>query len=77
MRHHFARQGGRFINPLDDAQRRRVVFLGYSLAEDLFGEEDPVAQTISIDRGSLHSHRRDDGENADGGPTGGWTRITL
>jgi len=42
--------GGRFLNPLDDAQRRRVVFLGDGLAEDLFGSEDPVGKTILIDQ---------------------------
>ena len=41
--------GGRFLNPLDEQLRRRVVFLGYELAEDLFGDEDPVGQTLLVD----------------------------
>ncbi len=49
MRNHIARPGGRFLNPLDDAQRRRVVYLGYTLAEDLFGSEEPVGKTMLID----------------------------
>ena len=49
MRHHFADTGGRFLNPLDDAQRRRVVFLGDGLAEDIFGDVEPVGETLLID----------------------------
>ena len=48
IRNHFAQPGGRFLNPLDDAQRRRVVFLGNDLASDLFGAKDPVTETILI-----------------------------
>lgn len=50
MRNHIARSGGRFLNPLDDAQRRRVIFLGWDLAEDLFGEEDPVGQIMLVNK---------------------------
>ncbi len=49
MRNHIARPGGRFLNPLDDAQRRRVVFLGPALAEDLFGEQEPVGRQLLVD----------------------------
>lgn len=50
MRHHFAAPGGRFLNPLDAERRRRVVFLGFDLAEDLFGGTDPVGEIVLVDR---------------------------
>lgn len=40
--------GGRFINPLDQAQNRRVAFLGNDLAQQLFGAEDPVGQSFRL-----------------------------
>lgn len=49
IRRHFARPGGRFLNPIDDAQRRRMVFLGWTLAKDLFGEKEPVGETLLVD----------------------------
>jgi putative ABC transport system permease protein len=47
-RKHFPKPGGRFINPDDESEKRRVVFLGNELAKDLFAEEDPVGKTILI-----------------------------
>ena len=49
MRNHMAAPGGRFLNVLDDRQRRRVIFLGWTLAEDLYGDEDPVGRTLLVD----------------------------
>ena len=49
LRNQVPQMGGRFLNPLDDAQRRRVVFLGTDLAKDLFGNEDPIGQEMLID----------------------------
>jgi putative ABC transport system permease protein len=49
MRNHIADSGGRFLNPLDDAQRRRVVFLGDKLASNIFGETEPVGETLLLD----------------------------
>jgi putative ABC transport system permease protein len=40
--------GGRFINPLDQEMRRRVVFLGDELAGQVFGNEPPVGRTIQL-----------------------------
>ncbi len=40
--------GGRFINPVDIEQRRRVVFVGNEIAEDFFAQDDPVGQTLMI-----------------------------
>lgn len=41
-------EGGRFLSTLDEAERRRVIFLGNELAEDLFGKEDPVGKTMLV-----------------------------
>ena len=49
MRAHYAKPGGRFINQIDMENRRRVVYLGTKLAEDLFGNEDPVGKIVTID----------------------------
>lgn len=49
IRSYFAQAGGRFINERDQAEKRRVVFLGDELAQDLFGKGvDPVGQEILI-----------------------------
>lgn len=40
--------GGRFLNPIDEERRRRVLFLGNSLAEDIFGKRNPVGETVRL-----------------------------
>jgi putative ABC transport system permease protein len=47
-RKHFPQPGGRWLSPEDEAQRRRVVFLGDELAKDIFAEEPPVGKTLLI-----------------------------
>jgi putative ABC transport system permease protein len=49
LRNHIAQPGGRFLNVLDEQRRRRVIFLGWTLAADLFGEEEPVGKTLLVD----------------------------
>jgi putative ABC transport system permease protein len=49
MRNQIPRAGGRFLNPLDEDLRRRVVFLGDELARDLFGTEDVVGLEVKLD----------------------------
>jgi putative ABC transport system permease protein len=39
---------GRFISPIDHKKKRRVVFLGDRLAEQVFGEEDPVGKMVNL-----------------------------
>jgi len=39
---------GRFMNPEDIEKRRRVVFLGYDVADRLFGNSPAVGETIRI-----------------------------
>jgi putative ABC transport system permease protein len=48
MRNMIPAVGGRFINDLDVEQRRRVVFVGNELAEDLFGTREAVGETVMI-----------------------------
>jgi len=50
IRHHFPQAGGRFFNINDERDKRRVIFLGDELAEDIFGEVDPVGETMFVDR---------------------------
>jgi len=52
-RKHYPVAGGRFINPDDEDQKRRVVFLGNEFAKDLFGKEDPLGKTILINNSSF------------------------
>ena len=48
MRNMIPRAGGRFINPLDEALKRRVAFLGDELSKNLFGGIDPVGQVMRL-----------------------------
>jgi putative ABC transport system permease protein len=48
IRNVFARPGGRFLNEPDLAQRRRVAFLGDSLAVRLFGSVDVVGRRVEL-----------------------------
>ena len=48
MRNLIAQAGGRFLNPLDERDKRRVTFLGEELATTLFGGADAVGQQIRL-----------------------------
>jgi len=50
LRHHFPQAGGRFFNANDEREKRRVIFLGDELAEEIFGDVDPVGKTMFVDR---------------------------
>lgn len=50
IRNHIARSGGRFLNPLDEALRRRVIFLGFELATDIFGEQEAIGETLLVNQ---------------------------
>ena len=41
-------EGGRLISGRDEEERRRVIFLGDVIATELFGDEDPVGQTLLV-----------------------------
>ena len=49
LRKMFPQTGGRFINQRDLDERRRVVFLGDSIAYRLFGSEEAVGQQVDLD----------------------------
>jgi len=49
LRKLYPRAGGRFLDELDQAEKRRVTFLGEELATDLFGSEDAaVGKDVEI-----------------------------
>ena len=49
LRSHYAQMGGRFINQIDYDKKKRVVYVGFRVAEELFGEDyDPVGETIYL-----------------------------
>jgi putative ABC transport system permease protein len=53
MRNLLPQPGGRFLNALDMAEKRRVAFLGEELARDLFGTEDVVGRTLLVNQSSF------------------------
>ncbi len=46
MRNLIPQAGGRFINPTDVRERRRVLFLGDKIARDIFGKSPAVGKTV-------------------------------
>ena len=50
MRSQFPDAGGRFLNDEDITNCRRVAFLGWTVARDLFGDKSPIGRTILIQR---------------------------
>jgi putative ABC transport system permease protein len=48
IRHHYPQPGGRFFNAYDERDKRRVIFLGNDLAEDIFGAVDPVGEILQV-----------------------------
>ena len=50
MRNLIPEAGGRFINPIDDASQRRVIFLGDELKTNIFGESDAVGKTVLLNQ---------------------------
>jgi putative ABC transport system permease protein len=53
MRNVFAQPGGRWFNPMDIEERRRVIFLGNDLASLLFGDEDPIGKSVLVGESSF------------------------
>ena len=49
MRNLVPQEGSRFINPSDMDEQRRVVFIGWKMAEDVFGKDaKPVGKTVML-----------------------------
>ncbi len=53
IRNVHAAAGGRFLDQPDLAEKRRVVFLGEGLAQDLFGSVDVVGRTVQISQSTF------------------------
>ena len=49
LRRTFHGAGGRFLNEKDLQERKRVVFLGSEIANELFGRPDPIGEIVEID----------------------------
>lgn len=49
MRRMYPASGGRFLNIADVVQQRRVIFLGEEIAKEIFGEVNPIGQTLMVD----------------------------
>ena len=49
MRRMYPAAGGRFLNLQDEKLKRRVIFLGHEIARQLFGEEDPIGNSLMLD----------------------------
>ncbi|HSP34627.1 MAG TPA: ABC transporter permease [Thermoanaerobaculia bacterium] len=50
MRNLIPDAGGRFIDDIDNAEQRRVVFIGDHLKKDLFGESPAIGKTMMINQ---------------------------
>jgi putative ABC transport system permease protein len=48
MRAHHPQKGGRFVDPVDFENKRRVIFLGWKVAEELFGDKNPVGEMVML-----------------------------
>jgi putative ABC transport system permease protein len=48
LRNLIPHEGGRFINPLDIQMKRRVLFIGNELSEQVFGNDSPVGRTLNL-----------------------------
>ena len=48
MRNLIPQAGGRFINPIDENEQRRVIFIGDELATNIFGTTDPIGKTVLL-----------------------------
>jgi putative ABC transport system permease protein len=53
MRNIIPQEGGRFLDDLDSALKRRVVVLGDEMATDLFGTDDPIGKTVQINQSTF------------------------
>jgi putative ABC transport system permease protein len=48
MRNLIPQAGGRFINPIDEREQRRVIFIGDELATNIFGTTDPIGRVVLL-----------------------------
>ena len=50
MRNLIPMAGGRFVNPIDQDNQRRVIFLGDKLKENIFGEADAIGKVVLLNQ---------------------------
>ncbi len=50
MRNQIPQAGGRFLDALDEQDKRRVAFLGDKTKQELFGDQDAVGRTIMVNQ---------------------------
>ncbi|HEX8617786.1 MAG TPA: ABC transporter permease, partial [Thermoanaerobaculia bacterium] len=50
MRNLVPSEGGRFVNPIDDHEQRRVIFLGDKLKENIFGGGDAIGKIVLVNQ---------------------------
>ena len=50
MRNLIPESGGRFLNPIDDENQRRVIFLGDELKTSVFGESDAIGKIVLLNQ---------------------------
>src|SRR4029079_18483511 len=50
MRNLIPEPGGRFVNPIDDGDQRRVIFIGDQLKENVFGGSDAIGQVVLLNQ---------------------------
>jgi putative ABC transport system permease protein len=50
MRNLIPQMGGRFVNPIDDENQRRVIFIGDQLATNVFGTTDPIGKVVLVNQ---------------------------
>jgi putative ABC transport system permease protein len=50
LRNQIPQPGGRFLNEIDEREKRRVAFLGDGIKQELFGDEEAVGKTILVNQ---------------------------
>ena len=50
MRNLIPDAGGRFVNPIDQDNQRRVIFLGDKLKENIFGQADAIGKVVLLNQ---------------------------
>ena len=45
----YPKAGGRFLNDRDLQEKRRTIFLGFDITDELFGDEDPIGKEVLLD----------------------------
>jgi putative ABC transport system permease protein len=50
LRNQIPEPGGRFLNERDEAEKRRVAFLGDGIKRELFGDQDAIGETILVNQ---------------------------